>query len=175
MTEPTIDTIIRPAAVLSVTAAQLILAGLAAADVAKGGVWNASSTLWQRYDHPWAGELGARGDAVVVGSIAVVYDQPRPHEITIYKVSIGAAGVARGWTTSRLCNDALSWANLTLESCPRAALQAPPVRDPFREEAEAQREKALRSGSVNPLLGDLVRPGPGGPDVSHQSFHRRAV
>ena len=156
MGDRTVDTIIRPAAVLSTTAAKLILDGLALADVSRGGLWNASTTLWQRYDVPWSGVGGARGSAVVVGTIAVVYDQPRPHEITIYKASVSDAGVEKGWTTERLCDDALSWANLTLATCPRAALQAPPASDPFRERAEEERRKALSAGGINPLLGDIV-------------------
>ncbi|HVF21207.1 MAG TPA: hypothetical protein VNA14_13340 [Mycobacteriales bacterium] len=143
MAERSIDTIIRPAAVLSVTAAALILDGLARADVSRGGVWNASSTVWQRYDLPWNGGSGMRGTAVVVGTIAVVYDQPRAHEITIYKVSINEGGVAKGWTTDRLCDDALAWANLTLESCPRAALATPPKFDPFRDDADDDARQAL--------------------------------
>ena len=143
MADRSIDTIIRPAAVLSVTAAALILDGLARADVSRGGLWNASSTLWQRYDMPWSGQGGMRGDAVVVGTMAVIYDQPRAHEITIYKVSITDAGVDKGWTTERLCDDALAWANLTLESCPRAAMATPPKFDPFRAGADDTARSSL--------------------------------
>ena len=143
MGDRTVDTIIRPAAILSTTAAALILDGLARSDVSRGGLWNASSTLWQRYDHPWNGEGGSRGGAVVVGTIAVTYDAPRAHEITIYKVSISDAGVEKGWTTERLCDDALAWANLTLESCPRAELATPPKFDPFREGADNEARAAL--------------------------------
>jgi hypothetical protein len=31
----------------------------------------------------------------------------------------------------RLCDDALSWIGLTLATCPRADLTAPPAPDPF--------------------------------------------
>ncbi len=149
-----IETIIRPAAVLSTTAANLILEGLARADVAKGGLWNASSTVWQRYDQPWGGEGGMRGAAVVVGTIAVIYDQPRAHEITIYKVSITDAGVGKGWTTERLCDDALAWANLTLESCPRATMATPPKFDPFRDGADETLRAALLAPEGTPVSHD---------------------
>ena len=146
-----IETIIRPAAILSTTAANLIMAGLARADVSKGGLWNASSTVWQRYDHPWNGENGGRGDAMVVGTIAVIYDQPRQHEITIYKVSITDGGVEKGWTTERVCDDALSWANLTLASCPRASMPMPPKFDPFRDGVDEAKRAALLAPDATPV------------------------
>jgi hypothetical protein len=42
-------------------------------------------------------------------------------------------GVAAGWTTDSLCDEAFSFAGLTLANCPRAALAAPPARDPFKD------------------------------------------
>lgn len=127
--------VIRPAAVLDERTAVRILAELARLDVGRGGVWNASSSLWQRYDQPWDGRGGSRGRATLVGSIAVMYDAPHRHQITIYKVSITATGLSKGWTVDSLCDDALSWVGLTLESCPRAELTSPPTGDPFRKAA----------------------------------------
>ena len=146
-----IETIIRPAAVLSTQAAALILDGLARADVAKGGLWNASSTVWQRYDLPLGGEGGMRGASVVVGTIAVIYDKPRVHEITIYKVSVTNAGVDAGWTTERLCDDALAWANLTLDTCPRAAMHTPPKFDPFRDGTNEELRSRLLAADNTPV------------------------
>lgn len=123
--------VIRPAAVLDQRTAARVRADLERLDVSRGGVWNAGSSLWQRYDKPWDGPSGGRGSAVLVGSIAVMYDAPHRHQITIYKVSLTPAGLAQGWTVDALCDDALSWAGLTLESCPRAELAAPPTGDPF--------------------------------------------
>lgn len=153
----TVETIIRPAAVLPTAAARAILTALADADVSRGGVWNASTTLWQRYDHAWDGVGGMRGAAVVVGTIAVMYDHPRPHEITIYKVSVADAGVAQGWTTEKLCDDALRHAGLTLASCPRADLLSPPTTDPFHDRAAEERRKSLLQTDVGSLLRADVR------------------
>jgi len=46
-------------------------------------------------------------------------------------VSMTAYGLREGWTTDSLCDDAFQHAGLTLASCPRAALAAPP--SPFTE------------------------------------------
>ena len=96
------------------------------------GVWNATSSLWQRYDAPWDGVGGTRGEAKLLGSIAVMYDSPHRHEITIYKVTVSENGLDQGWTVESLCDDALIWAGLTIATCPRAELTSPPVSDPFR-------------------------------------------
>ncbi|HVE98000.1 MAG TPA: hypothetical protein VNA12_02345 [Mycobacteriales bacterium] len=157
MRERSIDTIIRPAAVLPTSAARAILTALADMDVSRGGVWNASTTLWQRYDHTWDGAAGMRGGAVMLGTIAVMYDHPRMHEITIYKVSVAEAGVDQGWTTESLCDDALKHAGLTLATCPRAPLAAPPTADPFRDPADDERRKSLLQTDVGTLLRKDVR------------------
>ena len=80
--------IIRPAAILDERAAAHVLQQLRRLDVSAGGIWNATSSLWQRYDIPWDGIGGTRGEAKLLGSIAVMYDSPHRHEITIYKVTI---------------------------------------------------------------------------------------
>lgn len=125
-------TVIRPSAVLGEKAARAVVAELEARDVARGGVWSASSGLWQRYDQPWNGVGGTRGTAQLVGSIAAVYGTPSKYDITIYRVTTTEHGLAAGWTVERLCDDALQYADLTLATCPRAALVAPPSPDPFR-------------------------------------------
>jgi len=127
-----IETVIRPAAVLGIGAATEILRCLERHDVGRGGTWSATPGMWQRFDRPWDGPNGMRGDAQMVGSLAVVYDEPRRNEITIFKVSITPYGASAGWTVERLCDDALAWAGLTLATCPRADLKAPPRADPFR-------------------------------------------
>jgi hypothetical protein len=127
-----LETVIRPAAVLQEQAAQLILAALFNSDVRRGGVWNTTTTLWQRYDRPWDGALGSKGSAVLLGSLAVVYGTPTRASITVYRASISPEAAAAGWTTDKLCDEAFGYAGLTLSSCPRAALHAPPSRDPFR-------------------------------------------
>ncbi len=146
--------IIRPAAILTETAARKILAFLQSHDVSQGGVWNASTALWQRYDKPWNGNAGSRGTAESMGTIAVIYDQPSKYEITIYKVSISAAGVEQGWTTDSLCDDALQYADLSLATCPRADLQPPPAADPFHVRAK---EPATKSSIWNADVGELLK------------------
>jgi hypothetical protein len=124
--------IIRPAAVLDERAAMRVLGELKRLDVAEGGVWNATSSLWQRYDMPWDGPGGTRGVARLLGSIAVMYDAPNRHQITIYKVTVTPYGLDSGWAVESLTDDALTWAGLSLVTCPRAELTDPPRRDPFK-------------------------------------------
>jgi hypothetical protein len=126
-----IETVIRPAAVLGIGAATEILRCLERHDVSRHGLWSATPGMWQRFDRPWDGPNGSRGGAHLVGSMAVVYDEPRRNEITVYKASITPWGAEHGWTVDRLCDDALGWAGLTLATCPRADLKAPPRADPF--------------------------------------------
>ena len=125
-----IEAILRPSAIVPAAAAVRVVETLEAMDVSKGGLWNATTSVWQRYDKPWTG--GVRGDSQLIGTIAVVYDQPRHNEITIYKVTISEAAAKVGWTTDTLCDDALMHARLTLATCPRADLQQPPSKDPFK-------------------------------------------
>lgn len=125
-------TVIRPSAVLDERAAREVVRELEYRDVARGGVWSASAGLWQRYDQPWNGVPSGRGTAVLVGSIGAVYGTPGKYDITLYRATVTAAGLGLGWTVEALCDDALQHAGLTLASCPRAELVAPPVPDPFR-------------------------------------------
>lgn len=145
---------IRPAAILPIDAATQIVSALERLDVSRGGVWNATPGVWQRYDHSWDGPLGSRGTAELVGSIAVVYDRPRRNEITVYKATLTAAGRLQGWTTDKICNDALTYAGLTLASCPRDELTAPPGADPFAAQIPRQRSiSEILNTDVRELLG----------------------
>jgi hypothetical protein len=125
-------TVIRPSAVLPEKAARQVVVELERRDVSLGGVWNASAGLWQRYDCPWNGVPSGPGSAVLVGSIAAVYDTPSRYMITIYRVTTTERGRALGWSVEALCDDALQHAGLTLATCPRTGLAAPPRPDPFR-------------------------------------------
>ncbi len=127
---PEIERILRPAAILKSHAASLIITALERCDVSSGGVWNASASLWQRYDRPWDGFAGGRGTAELVGSIAIVHDSPVRHEITIYKVTVTENGLDQGWTVESLCDDALKFVGLTLATCPRTSLEVA-RKDPF--------------------------------------------
>jgi hypothetical protein len=124
--------IIRPAALLDERAAASVLKEMDRLDVSVGGLWSASSALWQRFDRPWDGPGGTRGSSTLVGSIAVMYDAPNRHQITIYKVTVTDAGRTAGWTVEAVCDDALGWVGLSLATCPRAELAQPPLRDPFK-------------------------------------------
>ncbi|HWL37999.1 MAG TPA: hypothetical protein VNQ77_17565 [Frankiaceae bacterium] len=149
---------IRPAAVLPLEAASRIVSALEKLDVSKGGVWNATAGVWQRYDRPWDGPLGSRGSAELVGSIAVVYDRPRRNEITVYKATLTASGKLQGWTTDKICNDALAYADLTLQSCPRDEMPELPAPDPFRPSIPRQRSLTeLLNTDVRELLNTDVR------------------
>jgi hypothetical protein len=125
-------TVIRPSAVLGEKYALQVVRELERRDVSQGGVWNASPGLWQRYDVPWNGEPSGPGTAKLVGSIGAVYGTPSKYDITIYRVTTTDHGREVGWTVESLCDDALQYADLSLATCPRAALVAPPTPDPFR-------------------------------------------
>ena len=127
--------VIRPAAIVPAFEATAIVAALTARDVSRGGVWNASATVWQRYSGPWDGVGATRGSAVLVGTIAVAYGMPTRDHITIYRVTVTDEGSELGWTLDQLCDEALGYGGLTLADCPRATLAAPPVSDPFRARA----------------------------------------
>jgi hypothetical protein len=124
-------TVIRPSAVLADRDARRVLEELEARDVSKGGVWSATSGLWQRYDKAWDGPAGLRGSAQLLGTIGAVYGTPSKYDITIYRVTVTDAGMELGWSVEALCDDALQYADLTLASCPRTTLTSP-APDPFR-------------------------------------------
>ena len=123
--------VIRPAAVLSESNARLISKGLEDDDVHNGGHWWTRVGSWRRYDSPWAEGADEPGDAVHIGTISSVYDSPSRYCVTVFRVSLTAYGLRKGWTSSSLCNDAFRHAGLTLEDCPRAMLTHPPA--PFLE------------------------------------------
>jgi hypothetical protein len=125
-------TVIRPSALLRDQDAHRVLMALEERDVSRGGVWSASAGLWQRYDHAWEGDNGGRGDAQLVGTIGIVYGTPSKYDITIYRATVTEFGLGSGWTVDSLCNDALQYADLTLENCPRTTL-IQPAPDPFRK------------------------------------------
>jgi len=125
-----VSEVIRPAAILNEEAARQVLADLSLNDARAQGVWVAEPGTWRRYDRTWNGPEGTPGSAQLVGTIQAIYGTPTRHEITLYRATVTGQAAVEGWTVTSLCNDALQFAGLTLESCPRAAL-APPPR-PFR-------------------------------------------
>ena len=122
--------VIRPAAILDEEAARQVLASLALHDARMQGVWVAEPGTWRRYDRPWDGPEGTPGTAALIGTIQVIYGSPTRHEITIYRATVNGPAAAAGWTVTTLCDDALQFAELSLETCPRASLAPPPK--PFR-------------------------------------------
>jgi hypothetical protein len=128
--EYAVTEVIRPAAIIPESAARAILMQLALLDVRVEGLWQADPAVWRRYDAPWNGDDGGPGTAQLLGSIQVAYGVPTRYEITIYRVTLSELGEAAGWTVARLCDEALGYGDLTLDSCPRATLAAPPR--PFR-------------------------------------------
>ena len=125
-------TVIRPSALLKDQDAHRVLVALEQRDVSRGGVWSATAGLWQRYDRPWDGEGGSKGESQLVGTIGVVYGTPSKYDITIFRATVTEHGLATGWSVDRLCDDALQFADLTLASCPRTTLTQP-AADPFHK------------------------------------------
>jgi hypothetical protein len=127
----TVTEVIRPAAVLSETNARIVLEGLRSHDVSQGGHWHAEPGCWRLYEHPWAGARETAVDrAGLVGSIQVAYGMPTRYEITIFRATMTIAGSRCGYNVTSLCDEALSFAGLTLATCPRVDIPAPPK--PFR-------------------------------------------
>jgi hypothetical protein len=136
-------TVIRPAAIIPAGAGYRIMRALTEADVSRGGVWNATAALWQRYDLAWDGPGGSRGTSQLIGTICVAYDTPARYLITIYRVSLIDEAARLGWTTERLCDDALRYGGLSLATCPRAELGPPPASDPFHANVPQQRRPVV--------------------------------
>ena len=98
--------------------------GQAERDLSNGGEWQSEPQLWSRYDGPIP-EDGSR-EPELMGTIHVTYGTPTKYEITLYRVSITAAGVNAGWTVASLTDEALGFGGLTLAQCPRAIVNTPP-------------------------------------------------
>jgi hypothetical protein len=122
--------VIRPAAVLPEDAARRVLMELALHDVRIGGTWWSEPATWRRYDQSWNGTDGGTGSAELLGTIQIAYGVPTRYEITIFRATITKIGTQNGLTVTDLCNEALEYGGLTLETCPRADLNPPP--QPFR-------------------------------------------
>jgi hypothetical protein len=128
--EGVVEEVIRPAAVLPEAAARLVLVELALRSIDAGGTWDASPTTWHRYDRPRDPEDPAPIDTRLIGTLQVAYGTPTRYEITVYRATVTRLGTESGWTVESLCDEALGFGGLTLESCPRASLTTPPR--PFR-------------------------------------------
>lgn len=131
--EGVVSEVIRPAAILPEQATREVLMQLALNDVRVDGLWQADPAVWRRYDRSWDGEDGGPGNAVLLGTIQVAYGVPTRYEITIFRVTVSEAGDGSGWTVTSLCDEALGYGGLTLATCPRASLAAPPRPFRFRD------------------------------------------
>ena len=131
--EGVVTEVIRPAAILPEKATREVLMQLALNDVRVGGQWQADPAVWRRFDRPWDGEDGGPGSAGLLGTIQVAYGVPTRYEITIFRVTVSQLGDESGWSVSSLCDEAIGYGGLTLETCPRAALAAPPRPFRFRD------------------------------------------
>lgn len=118
--------VIRPAAIVPENSARAILFEMAMRDVRAGGHWHAEPAMWRRYDQPW--ESDQPGDSRLLGTLQVAYGTPTRYAITIYRVTITAEGTQHGYDVTSMSDEALAFGGLTLASCPRAQLQAPPPR-----------------------------------------------
>jgi hypothetical protein len=127
--EGLVTQVLRPSAVLPERAARAVLSELAERDARLGGLWVTEPTLWRRFDRPWD-EAMLPGAAELIGAIQVAYGTPTRYQITIYRCTLTLFGLSQGWTVQRLCDEALGFGGLDLDSCPRADLKPPP--QPFR-------------------------------------------
>lgn len=118
-----VSEVIRPSAIIPEDAARTVLVELSMRDVRTGGVWLADPSIWRRYDGP--------AEKNLIGSIQVAYGTPTRYEITIFRATVTQFGTQHGWTVTSLCDEALQFGGLTLASCPRATLAAPPKRNGF--------------------------------------------
>jgi hypothetical protein len=128
--EGVVTEVIRPAAVIPEEAARTILMALALRDVRVDGPWEAEPSVWRRFDQAWNGAGVTPGTAELLGTIQIAYGVPTRYEITLFRATITKLGSQRGWSVSDLCNEALGFGGLTLDTCPRADLKPPPR--PFR-------------------------------------------
>jgi hypothetical protein len=116
--------VIRPAAIVPEHAARRVLVELARRDLSNGGDWQSEPQLWSRFDGPLTGDGSSPPE--LMGTIHVTYGTPTKYEITLYRVSVTAAGLAAGWTVASLTDEALRFGGLTLAECPRATVNPPP-------------------------------------------------
>jgi hypothetical protein len=118
--------VIRPAAIVPEDSARRVLMELALHDVRIGGTWWSEPATWRRYDKAWDGIDGGPGTAELLGTIQIAYGVPTRYEITIFRATITRIGGEHGLTVAALCDEALQFGSLSLDTCPRADLKPPP-------------------------------------------------
>jgi hypothetical protein len=129
------DVVIRPAAVIPEAKAREVIRWLEGNRLENGGLWNVGEVtgIWQRFDRPWNGIGGTRGEAQLVGTVYVTYDRPRRYEVVIHRVQVTDLGLIAGWTTTKLVDEILSTVGLSIATCERDT-SAPSAykKDPFQ-------------------------------------------
>lgn len=125
LAEIAITQVIRPAAILPEVESRTVLGELSRRDARSNGMWNSTPSVWERFDRPWS-HPHSPGPAKLLGSMHIVYDSPLRYQITIYRAVITIHGHDQGWTVTGLCDEALGFAGLSLDTCPRASLTPPP-------------------------------------------------
>jgi hypothetical protein len=125
LSEVAVTEVIRPSAILGETEARQVRSELAARDARAEGCWMATPSVWERYDRPWS-TPDDPGAAKLMGSMHVIYDSPQRYQITIYRAVITIHGHDQGWNVTSLCNEALGFADLSIDTCQRADLRPPP-------------------------------------------------
>jgi hypothetical protein len=126
--------VIRPAAIVPEQSARHVLVELAMHDVRMGGMWWSEPTNWRRYDKPWDAIDGGPGSAQLMGTMQIAYGVPTRFDITIFRATITRVGRSNGMTVHTLCDEALAFGGLSLDTCPRADLKPPPR--PFPKAAD---------------------------------------
>jgi hypothetical protein len=120
-----ITEVIRPSAILDEDQARVVRGALAERDARADGLWIATPSVWDRYDRKWS-TPDAPGAAKLMGSMHVIYDSPSRYRITIYRAVITIHGHDAGWDVRGLCDEALGFAGLSVDTCQRADLRPPP-------------------------------------------------
>ena len=123
-----VEEVIRPAAVVPEEAARKVLVELSFRHVDTGGLWDASPSVWHRYDRASDPDDPTPMEARLLGTLQVAYGTPTRYEITIYRATVTRLGTEGGWTVESLCDEALAFGGLSLATCPRASLTPPPPR-----------------------------------------------
>lgn len=118
--------VIRPSAIVPEDSARLVLVEMAMRDVRVGGNWSATPTIWRRFDRAAEDGEPAPDENHLLGTLQVAYGTPTRYDITIFRATITLLGQQQGWTVESLCDEALGFGGLSLASCPRAELAAPP-------------------------------------------------
>jgi hypothetical protein len=128
---PALTSQVRPALVLPELQARALLDASSRDDIMAGGCFSAGPAGIQVWSGPFDGADGARGTAILLGSVDWTYDTPAKHWALIYRAMVTQDGIEHGETTTSVLARVLALTGLSIEG-DRVQLPMPPVRDPFR-------------------------------------------